>query len=222
MGLSSLFKRQSPVAPSASGGDAAQVVEAARASARRRLIGAVVLLGVGVIAFPLLFETQPRPIPVDIAIEIPRQDSAAPLTMPVPRPAAAVDDAASAVTAEPKLEAATEATAPASAAFTAAPQATLKPTAAAPAARPVQAAEASTAAVGRYVVQVGAYADAGGARAARAKVDKLGLRTYTQVIATDGGKRIRVRLGPFASRDEAEKAAAKVKAAGLPAAVLTL
>lgn len=75
---------------------------------------------------------------------------------------------------------------------------------------------------GRFVVQVGAFADAGMAREARAKVDKLGLRTYTQAVDTDNGKRVRVRLGPFASRDEAERAAAKVKAAGLPAAVLTL
>ena len=52
-------------------------VQAARSRARRRLIGAAVLLGVGVIGFPLLFETQPRPIPVDIPIEIPRKEGAA-------------------------------------------------------------------------------------------------------------------------------------------------
>ena len=77
-------------------------------------------------------------------------------------------------------------------------------------------------AAGRFVVQIGAFADANGARETRAKVEKLGLRTYTQAVVTDNGKRTRVRLGPFASRDEAEQAAAKVKAAGLPAAVLTL
>ena len=50
-----------------------------------RLIGAVVLVIVGVIGFPLVFETQPRPIPVDIPIEIPRKDGAPALAMP-PRP----------------------------------------------------------------------------------------------------------------------------------------
>ena len=64
--------------------------------------------------------------------------------------------------------------------------------------------------------------NAGVARETRAKVEKLGLRTYTQAADTDGGKRIRVRLGPFSTRDEADQAAAKVKAAGLPAAVLVL
>jgi len=53
-------------------------VQAARTRARRRLIGAAALLGVGVIGFPLLFETQPRPIPVDIAIEIPKKEEAKP------------------------------------------------------------------------------------------------------------------------------------------------
>jgi len=72
------------------------------------------------------------------------------------------------------------------------------------------------------VVQIGAFADANGVREVRAKVEKLGLRTYTQSIDTDSGKRIRVRLGPFVSREEADQAADKVKAAGLPAAVLAL
>ena len=72
------------------------------------------------------------------------------------------------------------------------------------------------------MVQVGAFADAGVAREARTKVEKLGLHTYTQEVDTDNGKRIRVRLGPFDSRDVADQAAAKLKAAGLPAAVLTL
>ncbi len=59
--------------------DDAAVVEAARTRARRRLIGALVLLVAGVIGFPLLFETQPRPLPVDTPIEVqPRELAAAP------------------------------------------------------------------------------------------------------------------------------------------------
>ena len=37
---------------------------------------------------------------------------------------------------------------------------------------------------GRFVVQVGAFADAATAREARQKVEKLGLKTYTQVVET--------------------------------------
>ena len=75
---------------------------------------------------------------------------------------------------------------------------------------------------GRFVVQVGAFSEADLAREARARVEKLGLKTYTQVVETPAGKRIRVRLGPYAERGEAEKAAAQLKQAGLGSAVLTL
>lgn len=75
---------------------------------------------------------------------------------------------------------------------------------------------------GRFVVQVGAFADAAAARETRSKVEKLGLKSYTQVVETSSGSRIRVRAGPFGSRDEADKALAKAKAAGLNAVVLTL
>ena len=48
------------------------------------------------------------------------------------------------------------------------------------------------------------------------------MKTYTQVAETPAGPRTRVRVGPFATRDEAERAAAKIKAAALPAAILAL
>ncbi|MFS2033952.1 SPOR domain-containing protein, partial [Polaromonas sp. CT11-55] len=86
-----------------------------------------------------------------------------------------------------------------------------------PAAKPA-AAEAE----GRFVVQVGAFSDVTKAREARLKVEKAGLKTYTQVAETKDGKRIRVRVGPFATKAEAEKAAGKIKGLDLPAAILTL
>ena len=46
-------------------------VEVMRKRAKHRLIGSAVLVLIGVVGFPLLFDTQPRPIPVDIPIEIP-------------------------------------------------------------------------------------------------------------------------------------------------------
>ena len=83
-------------------------------------------------------------------------------------------------------------------------------------------AAAAKSETGRFVVQVGAFADAAAAREMRQKAEKLGLKTYTQVASTSSGNRIRVRIGPFASRDEADKALAKAKGAGLSAVVLTL
>ena len=78
------------------------------------------------------------------------------------------------------------------------------------------------AAKSRYVIQVGAYADDAATRQARQKAEAAGVKTYTQVVETSAGKRTRVRVGPFNSREEAEKASAALKKAGLGAAILGL
>lgn len=52
-------------------GEAAGVMKpepAALVQARRRLIGAAVLLAVGVVVFPLFFEGKPRPLPTDLPL----------------------------------------------------------------------------------------------------------------------------------------------------------
>ncbi len=230
MGLLSTFKRAPGATPATV--DDPQAIEAARVRARRRLIGAVVLLGIGVIAFPLLFETQPRPIPVDIAIEIPRKETAPPLALPpiaspgvaaASRPTSSPAGAA-APRPEPAVAPKPEVVAESKAEPKAAPKPEPKPAAQSATTEPLptRAAASSAEPAGRFVVQVGAFADAAGARGARAKVELLGLRTYTQAVETSSGARTRVRIGPFSSRDEADKAAAKLKAAGLQAAVLTL
>ncbi|MEP6874862.1 MAG: SPOR domain-containing protein, partial [Burkholderiales bacterium] len=62
MGLLSIFKRQTDSPRGAAPGttDASDAVQQARTRARQRLIGAAVLLGIGIVGFPLVFETQPR------------------------------------------------------------------------------------------------------------------------------------------------------------------
>jgi len=75
---------------------------------------------------------------------------------------------------------------------------------------------------GRFVVQVGAYTEAGKLQEARAKVEKAGFKTYTQVVGTKDNQRTRVRIGPFATKADAEKAADKIKKLSLPAAILEL
>jgi DedD protein len=74
----------------------------------------------------------------------------------------------------------------------------------------------------RVVVQVGAFAEQARAQEVRNRLERAGLKTYTQVAQTAEGPRIRVRLGPFDSRTEAEQAADKVRQLGLPASILTL
>ena len=74
----------------------------------------------------------------------------------------------------------------------------------------------------RYVVQAGAYADVTTARKVRAKIEHAGFKTYTQVVDTAAGKRIRVRVGPFNDHTQASHAASRIRALGLSAVVLTL
>ncbi len=94
-----------------------------------------------------------------------------------------------------------------------------------PAATPTAAKPAATTTAdenGRFVVQVGAFADADKAKEVRQKLERAGLKNYTNVAETKNGTRIRVRAGPFASKAEADKAAEKIKGLSLPAAILSL
>lgn len=270
-----------PNAGGAGPAPASESVEVVRKRAKHRLIGSAVLVLAGVVGFPLLFDTQPRPVAIDIPIEIPGKNTVKPLTAPAapnapraadataakaPAPAATEPEkvaAASSLTpqetiladkrpvvtesialpaikkeakVEPKVELKPE------------PKAEFKPKAEAkvevkPATQPEAktsadesarakallngekspaAANATTTENGRIVVQVGAFADVAKAREARLKLEKAGLKTYTQVAETAAGQRIRVRVGPFATRAEADKAASKIKTLDLPAAILTL
>ena len=255
MGLLSFLKRKSgdatkaPVIP-----ESVDSVQQARTRARQRLVGSVVLVAAGVIGFPLLFETQPRPLPVDTPIEIARKEGASP-ALPAPRtstapravvplvppsvitesPADAGGDAAAAsapaastvasTEPSPVVEPAVETKPEPKPAPKPAPKPEVKPADSARAQALLEGREAThkpSAAEGRFVVQVGAFSEATAAREARQKVEKLGLKTYTQVVETSAGRRIRVRVGPFASREDADKAAGKIKSAGLPSAVFTL
>ena len=63
--------------------NAPERIETLRKRARYRLAGAAVLVLTGVIGFPLLFDSQPRPIAVDIPIVIPDKSQAKAL-VPIP------------------------------------------------------------------------------------------------------------------------------------------
>ena len=94
-------------APPAASAAQAESVEAMRKRAKHRLIGSAVLVLVGVIGFPLLFDSQPRPIAVDIPIEIPGKNAVKPLTMPAPAaasPAAPAEKVADAASLAPREE----------------------------------------------------------------------------------------------------------------------
>lgn len=221
-------------------------IDAMRRRATHRLIGAVVLVVAGVIGFPMLFDNQPRPIAVDIPIEIPDKAKARPMVSPaaVPVTAAeapsAVADAPAPVAAiaakEPPVKRASEAGKPAAplvppqgvADF---PKPAIQGSGALGAARAQALLEAKTSkppeaaaptTEGRFVVQVGAFADVAKVKEARAKLERAGFKTYTQVVETKDGPRTRVRVGPFDEKVQAEATATRIKALDLTASILVL
>lgn len=271
---------------SSSAPPASQSIEVVRRRARHRLIGAAVLVLLGVLGFPMLFDTEPRPVAGDIPIEIPARGTTPALTEPrepaaassgevtsesastEPSKAGGVAPATSAtVTAAESVGAREEVMEPAGkpsadtdakaapksdnvtpaatttaaakddsaqnaakdAARVAAKEKEAKDKVVASKAAAAESARAKSlleskapAGAERLVVQVGAFAEAQSARATRLKLERAGFKTYTHVAETSAGKLIRVRVGPFSTRSEADRAAAKVKALGLPARILSL
>lgn len=266
-------------------------IETLRTRARQRLIGSAILVVLGIVTFTLLFDSQPRPIPVDIPIIIPDKDKQDVVNVPVapdlssispttakvqvpvttssssPVQASAslgdkeeivvsktdkkVDiktdikqDAKLETRADTKQEVKTESKSVSNSEVKLEPKSDtkqglkpgIKPDAVAEAAKALAILEgkeppktvaktsdaSAAAAAERFVVQVGAFAENDKARAARLKLEGAGLKTYVHVAETPQGKRIRVRVGPFVTRVEAEKAATKIKVLDLPAAILTL
>ncbi|MDW5442826.1 SPOR domain-containing protein [Polaromonas sp. SM01] len=249
------FRRGQASPAAAKSAAQSESVDVVRKRAKHRLIGAVVLVLAGVVGFPLLFDTQPRPVAVDISIEIPGKNTVKPLVMPAPTPATA--PAATTAAASPPVASSTQVAAPSSLtpreeiitekkaeAPVETAQAAIKneakpeskpepkPEPKVVAKAPVSSEDGARAKAllegkaveveGRLVVQVGAFADAGKASEVRQKLERAGLKTYTQVADTKDGKRIRVRVGPFSSKADADKAAGKIKGLDLPAAILTL
>lgn len=65
-----------------------------------------------------------------------------------------------------------------------------------------------------WVIQLGAYQDQGNVKVLQAKIKELGYAAFTEKVDTPNGARIRVRCGPFPSREAAEKAQARLKKIG--------
>lgn len=72
----------------------------------------------------------------------------------------------------------------------------------------------------QWVVQLGAYRDPANVRNLTAKLKQQGYNSYTESLSSaDGGERTRVRAGPFASKEAAEKARERIKRIGVDGVV---
>jgi len=79
------------------------------------------------------------------------------------------------------------------------------------------AAKAEPAKTKVWFVQAGAFAQESNAQNVRLKLEGAGLQTLAESSDTKAGKLIRVRVGPFTTKAEAENASLQIKALDLPA-----
>lgn len=194
--------------------------------ARRRLIGAVVLVLVVVLVLPMVFDSDPSPTTAkDIELRIPDKDAVAPL--PGQAPIAPISDVAATSAV---------AVAPVSAVSVAMPAPVVKaaPTEIKPKAEVHPKVEAKPKAETKpkvdntahakpiphtgWGVQIGAYSNADTAKQLQAKLSKQGYSAYTE----KAGSNLRVRVGSYPTREAAEKAKHKLEASGLQPNVVSL
>ena len=236
------FKFRSSESEAQPPASAAESLDVLRQRARQRLVGAAALVLAGVIGFPLVFDTQPRPVALDIPIDIPDKDRAKPVLIspptvapadvvlaPGPAEPAAVVPSAAAKEAAIDTEVVLSTSKPVEKTVDKPQEKSGDNAADATQSNPEEAKKAralleaaATSPGARFVVQAGAFADAGAAKDARAKLERAGMKTYTHVADTKDGKRTRVRVGPVASLAEADKLAERIKKLDLPAQVLAL
>jgi DedD protein len=199
-----------------------------RARARRRLIGAAALLLVVVIVVPMVLDPEPRNVPDNIPIDIPGEKTKF-------SPRLALPPVTESVPPSPPPDAAPATAAPAPPPAAAAPTSDSAKKDARPAvdsageeqraraALEGKSVEALPAAVkgGKFAVQAAATSTETAARELSERLRKAGLSPYTERIETAEGPRFRVRIGPYAAREEADKVRTRLKSLGIAANVVT-
>lgn len=217
--------------------------------ARRRLIGAVALVLAAVIGLPMILDSEPKPLADDIAIQIPSKDKPAKAADAKPANASANRQPDSSLDAKEEIVEPAPAENKAPPAPQPVPPAQVKtkeadkPT---PATSPAQHAKADAKPTehsddgarakallegkadpkaaeknsGKFVIQVAALAAKDKVDELQSKLKQAGIKSYTQKVATESGERTRIRVGPFSSKEEAEKVRAKIVKLGLNGTVV--
>ncbi len=220
--------------------EAAQDVGALQKRGRRRLLGAIALVLLAVIVLPMVFDPEPKPNAPAVSIRIPSEEGTkfTPKVAPKPAPPQIEPPKAEEKASEPapvlppsarKPEPVKSAAAPSNAGVKVAEKAIAKPAAKAPDTRPVEKpaqapaakaagnltpAVASAPAGEKFVVQVGAYASPEKVKEVVEILKDAKVPHFTESVATAGGTVTRVRIGPFDSKEAAEKARERVTSLG--------
>jgi DedD protein len=194
--------------------------------ARRRLVGAIVLVLLVVVFVPMFLDREPRPQKQDMDIRIPpipgQPQSPQPQVLPpsAPQPSAAAPPAAASdqPAAAPAESAAKDSVASSSASPVPTPvQDTSEP--APKAAKPTGKPESAAVDPGRkdarnaepFVIQVGAFSDPANARHLVEKLKAEKIPAYTEPVKTAQGEKTRVRAGPYPTLTAAENGRSRLK-----------
>ncbi|HEV8095108.1 MAG TPA: SPOR domain-containing protein [Burkholderiales bacterium] len=195
-----------------------QEIGALRRRGRRRLVGAIALVLLAVIVLPMVFDSEPRQGAPAVSVRIPSEDDAGfspkatpkvPVTPVAPKPAPTppqdTQKAAPAPRPEPKAE------------EKRAPEAAAKPSS-----KDAERARAEAALAGseQFYVQVGAFVDPEKVKEITGKLKSAQLPHYTEQVPVANGHATRVRVGPFGSREAAEKVRETIRGLGLNAAAV--
>lgn len=273
-----------------------QSMEVLRQRVRHRLIGSAILVLIAVIGFPLIFDTQPRPVALDIAIDIPDKTRVGVQTPPTPlKNANPLKTPPQEETTPIQADNPDSGHVPASSVENLKPSAQVSPSPApvnlvksvtppneqsalgvAKNAKPTESLESASVKAGldskevivsnsspfsslgaqaqskkvkeasikeslpakdikekkdidkpkvdasRFVIQVGAFTEEQKVKEIRDKLEKANLHTFTQVVTVKDAKKIRIRLGPFATKEEANQTLSKVHALGFNPSVISL
>lgn len=186
---------------------------------RRRLVGAIALVLAAVIVLPMVFDSEPKGSAPPVSVRIPGEDDTG-FTPKVTPKSPPLQEQKTAEKAPEKIAEKVVEKAPEPVADKPEPKIEVTVTKAAvkPAAKPdveqKRAEAALTGAVGgeQFMIPAGAYVDPTGVVE---KLKEAKVPYYTEPIATKQGTVTRVRAGPFASREAAEKALEQLKGLGL-------
>jgi DedD protein len=198
----------------------------ARTRARRTLIGSAILALTAVVVVPLVMDSKPRPWSDDVQLQIPGKDSKfdTPLPAPAVTPAPAASPVApkAAITEVPKATPAATAAPEPKAASMPSPSSP-KPTPEAkeePKPSPAPAEKAPGAKAGKLVLQAGAFTTEERIKAVESELRKAGFTPYREEVPAKSGTVTRLRF-TVASQEAADKAVAKLAAAGITPKVVS-
>jgi len=192
-----------------------QDVDTLKRRGRRRLVGAIALVLLAVIVLPMVFDPEPKQAVPPVSVRIPGEDESSFTPKVVPKVPAPPPSAAKAEP-EPKAEPAKAESPKTESPKTEPPKA--EPAPPKPEAKATEAERARAEAAlanAEFVIPVAALANPDKLKELTRQLAAAKLPYYTEPVATKSGTVTRVRAGPFATREAADKALQKLKGLGL-------